>query len=62
MDDKLLRYPDLAPYFPDGRLPHQSTLNRWVRAGRFPAPLRVSDRWKAWRKGAIDDWVRGDAQ
>jgi predicted DNA-binding transcriptional regulator AlpA len=52
--EKLLRHPQLAPYFPDGRAPHPSTLNRWERAGKFPKPLRVGERWKAWRASDIE--------
>ena len=34
------------------------TLNRWERAGKFPAPLRIGERWKAWRQSDIEQWLR----
>ena len=39
-----------------------STLNRWERAGKFPAPLRIGDRWKAWRQSDIERWLREAAR
>ena len=58
--EKLLRHADLGAFFPGGRAPHASTLNRWEREGRFPAPLRVGERWKAWRQSDVEAWLRGD--
>ena len=58
--DKLLLRRDLAPYFPEGRVPHNSTLNRWERLGRFPAADRISARYKTWRQSKIEAWVASD--
>ncbi|SOE59023.1 transcriptional regulator, AlpA family [Burkholderia sp. D7] len=38
----------------------QATLKRWVRAGRFPAPIKLSEKVSAWRAGDVQAWV--DAQ
>lgn len=32
---------------------HRNTIWRWVRSGRLPAPLRVSDATTRWRVGDI---------
>lgn len=40
-----------------GRLPISSpTLWRWVRAGTFPAPVKLSPGVTAWRSAEIDAW------
>jgi predicted DNA-binding transcriptional regulator AlpA len=31
-----------------GLIPNRMTLHRWVRAGRFPAPLRLTPRVLLW--------------
>jgi prophage regulatory protein len=38
----------------------QATLKRWVRAGKFPAPVKLSENVSAWRAEDINAWV--DAQ
>lgn len=38
----------------------QSTLKRWVRAGKFPAPIKLSENVSAWRAADVHTWV--DAQ
>jgi len=58
--DQLLQRPDLAPYFPKRRVPHNSTLNRWEGAGQFPKAVRISKRYKAWRKSEIEAWFERD--
>lgn len=58
--DQLLQRRDLAPYFPTGRVPHDCTLTRWERAGRFPAARRISKRYKAWNKSDIEAWFGRD--
>jgi predicted DNA-binding transcriptional regulator AlpA len=62
MNDQLLQHPDLAPYFPKGRVPHASTLNCWERAGLFPAARRISKRYKAWRRSEIEAWFNAPTQ
>jgi predicted DNA-binding transcriptional regulator AlpA len=34
------------------------SISRWVKAGTFPAPLRVG-RWLRWRRADVDAWVAG---
>lgn len=38
----------------------QSTLKRWVRAGKFPAPIKLSENVSAWKETDVRAWV--DAQ
>ena len=38
----------------------QATLKRWVRAGKFPAPIKLSENVSAWRAADVHAWV--DAQ
>ena len=33
-----------------------STLWRWLRAGRFPAPIRLGSRM-AWTRSDLDQWI-----
>lgn len=42
----------------------KSTLWRWVKAGLFPAPVRLSVGITAWRAEDIHRWIaeRGDTQ
>jgi prophage regulatory protein len=41
-----------------GILPFSSaTLWRLVRAGRFPAPVRLADRITAWRTEDVRQWI-----
>ena len=58
--DYLLQRPDLAPWFPKGVVPHDSTLTRWERAGQFPKARRISKRYKVWRKSEIEAWFERD--
>jgi prophage regulatory protein len=37
-----------------------STLWNWVKAGKFPAPVTLSERVTAWRCSDVQAWV--DAQ
>jgi Predicted transcriptional regulator len=34
-----------------------STLWRWVNAGTFPKPIKLSDRVTAWRAADVRAWV-----
>lgn len=49
--------PAIVPWSP-------STLWRKVRAGEFPAPVKLSTRITAWRAEAVKDWLekRGRAE
>jgi predicted DNA-binding transcriptional regulator AlpA len=35
----------------------KATLHRKIRAGIFPAPIRISDRIVAWRRTEIYEWI-----
>ena len=35
----------------------RSTLYAYVRDGRFPAPVAISERCVAWVEGEIDRWI-----
>ena len=43
----------LKYYLPGSR----STLWRQVKAGKFPAPVKLSGGITAWRKSDLDNWV-----
>lgn len=46
--------------FSSGVLPFsQATLWRLVKAGRFPAPAKLSDNITAWRVGELRAWLAG---
>ncbi|MCP5265711.1 MAG: AlpA family phage regulatory protein [Burkholderiaceae bacterium] len=36
-----------------------SEISRRVRAGKFPAPVRVGVRAVAWRSDQVDAWIAG---
>jgi predicted DNA-binding transcriptional regulator AlpA len=38
-----------------------STLYRLIRMGRFPAPIRLSERTSAWRASDVLDWINSHA-
>ena len=35
----------------------RSTLKRWVREGKFPAPVKLGDRMTAWRASDVTAWL-----
>jgi prophage regulatory protein len=38
------------------------TLHRWIRDGRFPAPIKLAGlRRLAWRECDVAAWIRGSA-
>ncbi len=37
----------------------KSSIYAWVKAGTFPAPVRLSARAVAWREEDIDRWISG---
>jgi prophage regulatory protein len=42
-----------------GRLPiHRNTLWRWVAAGQFPAPIKLSPGVTAWRLSDVEAWEK----
>lgn len=36
---------------------HLSTLNRWVKEGGFPPPIRLGRARVGWRLGDIEAWL-----
>lgn len=42
----------------DGLLPiTRQTLWRWVRSGKFPAPLRLGESRVGWRESDVSRWL-----
>ena len=39
----------------------KSTLWRLVKAGKFPKPVKLSERVTAWRVGDVRDWLNARA-
>lgn len=37
--------------------PHPRTLRRWVNAGKFPAPLKISENKIGWYESEVEDWL-----
>ena len=35
----------------------EDTLREWIKAGKFPRPLRVNDRTTLWSYALIEKWV-----
>ena len=35
----------------------EDTLREWIKAGKFPRPLRVNDRATLWSYALIENWV-----
>lgn len=36
----------------------RTTIWRWLKGGRFPEPLRLSENCVRWRSEDVDTWVR----
>jgi prophage regulatory protein len=37
----------------------KSTLWDWIKADRFPRPVRIGERAVAWKSSEIDRWIEG---
>ena len=35
----------------------EDTLKEWIKAGKFPRPLRANDRTTLWSYALIENWV-----
>jgi prophage regulatory protein len=57
---KLLGDPKADPPIPAIIPAGASTLWRWVNAGTFPKPVKLSERVTAWRVADVQAWI--DAQ
>jgi prophage regulatory protein len=53
--DRLLREPEVKAATGLSR----SQRHRMVKAGKFPAPVRISERASAWRQSQISEWLAG---
>ena len=36
----------------------RSTLNRWIREGTFPRPVKLGKRAVRWRRSDIEGWLK----
>jgi prophage regulatory protein len=34
-----------------------ATLWRWIKAGRFPAPMKIGKKKVAWRSSVLAQWI-----
>ena len=37
----------------------KSTIWAWVKDGKFPKPIKLSDRVSVWKESDIDAWIEG---
>ena len=51
--DGMSRLSQLLPFIPLGK----STVWSWVRQGKFPQPIKLSDNVTVWRNNDIHDWL-----
>jgi prophage regulatory protein len=51
--DRILRWPEVKEQTGLSR----TTAWREVRAGRFPAPIKLTDHAIGWRQSDLDDWL-----
>ena len=52
MPNMLIGYNEIARRLGVDRI----TVWKWVRAGRFPAPLRIG-RARRWKESTVDEWI-----
>lgn len=38
-----------------------ATLWRWVKSGKFPAPVRLSERVTAWEASKVNAWIQSQS-
>jgi prophage regulatory protein len=50
---KILRQPEVTEMLGIS----EQTLDRWVRAKRFPAPLKLGPRAKGWELSAVESFI-----
>lgn len=49
----LLRVKEVAKKTSAGK----STIWGWVKDGKFPKPIKLSDRISVWKESDIDEWI-----
>ena len=47
------RLSQILPYLPIAK----STIESWIKQGKFPAPVKLSATVTAWRNADIHDWL-----
>ena len=50
----MLRYANLVAL---GIISNRTTLARWIRAGRFPAPIQLGPNSLAWRESEVIEFL-----
>ena len=53
-DRVLYRFHDLVRM---GIVANRTTLHRWIKAGRFPKPVKLTELTVAWRRRDIESWL-----
>lgn len=53
-DEYFMRLPDVQKLVPADR----TTLWRWVKAGTFPAPVKLGPNLSAWPASQVKDWIK----
>lgn len=57
--DGYMRAAQLVPHV----LPiSRATLFRWVKDGKFPAPVKLGEKVSAWRAQDVREWMQGKAE
>ena len=51
--NRLLRLPDVV----DRIGLQKSALYKMIRAGDFPAPIKIANRTSVWPERAVDEWI-----
>ena len=54
IDGVLYRFHDLVHM---GIVSNRTTLHRWIKAGRFPKPVKLTELTVAWRRRDIEAWL-----
>lgn len=61
MQQRLYRITHLTG--PDGLIGvSKPTLYRLVKAGKFPSPIRISERLSGWASAEVDAWIKAKAE
>lgn len=56
MQNRLYRLCHLTA--PDGRIGvSKATLYRLIKAGKFPPPIRITERLSGWPSAEVDAWI-----
>ena len=40
----------------------RSSINRWIKAGKFPAGQKFGSRTVRWRESVIDQWMKAEQE